>query len=329
MAMLSLGSAAPVAAADAVAISKISIGLGEHFKVGHWTPVRIELENASDTPVAGQLVLTTADVDGLSTRYVTEEVIRLDKTAALWRYVKFGNGESDLTVEFVSDAGVTQRRVVRTTQQATALVSTSELIVAVGDRLGVEEALTLRSRSMKRPVSIVLLKSLSELPDHPAGLAAIDTLILPTSQVEWSQLPQQSSSVVRNWVARGGRLILSVGKQGAELFGEQGVLVGLAPGAFDRVFALQRSGAIEAYAGATQRLETGGKRVSIDMTLLRAPRGRIELAETGPGGESQPVVLNYPVGFGLVTLVTVDLDQPPLASWKGRPRFVAKLLAFH
>lgn len=322
------------AEAASLQLKNVAVGIGDAHKVGHWTPIRLELAAPADAPQAGRLVLTTSDVDGLSTRYADPQELTLTIAGdvVVWRYVKFGHASGRVQVEFVNSDGTHQRLAVPTPAVApTSLVSTSEWLVAVGNTVGIDEALLLRSRNSNRSTKLTQLKSLAELPDHPAGYEAMNTLVLATSEIDWSEAPPAQLQALQDWVLLGGRVLLSSGKQGATLFGPEGVLTKLAPGPFDRVTGQRRSAALEAFVGANQRLDNGASpRFSYDMTLFKSlDVGRVEVSETGPGGEPQPLIINYPVGLGQVTLLTCDLDQEPLRAWRGRPRLVARLLAFH
>ena len=58
-------------------------------------------------------------------------------------------------------------------------------------------------------------------------------------------------------------------------------------------------------------------------------RGRVEASENSGGAGTQPLVLNYPAGFGQISLITVDLDRAPLHDWPGRAKLMARVLAVH
>lgn len=314
-------------AAAGLRIDSIAVGLAGEYKVGRWTRVSVSL--STDKPVRGRLVLVTVDGEGLSTRYTdpSEASVELASgSLTLERYVRFGNIRPELTVEFAAEDGPVTRRHFRGEDVPVARGSTSEFIVVVGQDLGASGALASRPYRQKRVTHVVALKSLAELPSHPLGFDAIDVLTLSTSQETLPAAPPAQWAAMRDWMLLGGRAVISCGKQGEALFGDGGPLQALAPGKFERIGALRRTAALESYAGSAQRLETER---SLDQTLFTEVRGRIEASEGSGSAGKQPLILHYPVGLGQMSLITIDLDQPPLSDWPGRPKLMARVLAFH
>lgn len=301
-------------------IKSVDVGLAGHYKVGYWTPVAVTL--STDKQLRGRLVLTTLDDEGLTTRFVDDAPVELKVgETRLERCVRFGNLRPALAVEFVADDTVVTRKELRGDAIPPAHASTSEIVAVIGGDLGAAAALPNRTYRHKREVHVVELKSLADLPQVEFGLDAVDLVTLATSDI--TSAPANVRSLT-DWVLLGGRCIIACGKQGELLFGDDGALRPLAPGEFDRVGALRRTAALEAYAGSIQRIE--GAR-SLDLLQFKSVRGRIDAAEGS--GSAQALVMHYPAGFGLVSLIAVDLDQPPLDSWPGRSKLMSRVLALH
>lgn len=323
-------AAAPAKGDDApVAITGVEIGIDGHYKVGQWTPVRVTLDSAA-SDLRGRLVLIASDGDGLTTRFSDGVEHSLSGEQTLTGYVKFGSARGGLTVEVEGKQGALARRTLATTELPPGELSTGELLVVLGEDIGLREALPQRPYLVRRPTTVVTLPSPDQLPTHPLGWQAVDTFVLATRNVDWSRVSPAQLAALSDWLHLGGRAIITCGREGERLFGPDGLVPQLAPGKFERIAPLRRTVALEAYVGTPQRIETDGPRgASIDLTLLSDVRGRLEAYEGVAGGQMQPLIVQYPVGLGQVTLVTLDLDAPPLSTWSGRPRLVARLLGFH
>ena len=124
------------------------------------------------------------------------------------------------------------------------------------------------------------------------------------------------------WVRMGGRLILCVGSQGAEVLAESHPLRQFAPGRFERRATLAQTGAIETYAGSRVSIgQAVGGKPELQISRLADIQGVVEVDEGGV-----PLVIRTARGFGQVIFVTVDLDAWPLDRWQDRPLLLARLL---
>lgn len=320
-------AAAPALADQGPTITNVEVGIGGEYKVGHWTPVVVVLDVPADCHA--KAILTTADGEGLSTRFADPEFTPLTAgNVRLERYLQFGHARAGLTVALELRDGPTVERTFAARDLPPARVSTSELLLVVGRDIGLQDALTQRSFQLQRDVHVIPPTPLESLPAHPLGYAAVDLLTLSTTDLDWQRAPEAQRNALRDWLLLGGRAVISCGRQGEALFGPGQPLADLAPGQFERIAPLRRTAALESYAGSTQRLESA-RDARIDVALFSGVRGHLEVFEGSAATELQPLVVHYPVGLGQVSLITMDLDQPPLEPWAGRAALLARVLAFH
>ncbi|HEY2760973.1 MAG TPA: hypothetical protein VGI75_09520, partial [Pirellulales bacterium] len=129
---------------------------------------------------------------------------------------------------------------------------------------------------------------------------------------------------LESWVRQGGELVVCCGDKAEQILGTNGPLARFAPGELSGVVNLPaaRFGPIENFAGAEQRLESDSIRVPQWKNV--GPDHRIELSG-GTRLEDLPLVIRWPLGFGQVTFVGLDLDRPPFAQWPSRAKFLEKL----
>jgi hypothetical protein len=314
----------------------VRIGFDGKYKVGHWTPVSVTLVGGH-RPDSVQLELIVLDGDGVRTKFAPVEspAIQLpaETETSVLGYVKFGRVNSGLTVTLRgSDGAVVTSREFSSSDLPHAALATNELVVTAGQSIGVEDAISSRRRSGSDQQELLtsLIQRAADLPDRWYGYEGVDTLIVTTSQPEFvDQLSSQQFEALEQWVRLGGRLILCVGARGQQMLGPGGRWTSFAPGRFAGVVAQRSTRGFETYAAATQRLDAvGGTRAAdfhLDMTLLQDVRVLPEAYE-GTGPYDRPSIVRFPLGFGQVTFVAVDLDQAPFTQWQGRPRLVAKIL---
>jgi hypothetical protein len=95
-----------------------------------------------------------------------------------------------------------------------------------------------------------------------------------------------------------------------------------------KTISLDRFGALENFAGASQRLAeatASSRHPSMPAAQLSGVRGRIAASE-GNGADKVPLVVRWADGFGEMVFIAVDLDRPPLDRWPALPQLLATLL---
>ncbi len=164
---------------------------------------------------------------------------------------------------------------------------------------------------------IVAMTRSDELPGLADGFGGIDVLVLATapgtSQAGgtaappiWTYWTESQWSALRDWVATGGHLVLSVGESAAEVAASP--LGTWLPIPIVKPGSVRQLGRLESFAIATVPIPVTG---SIPRALLGPFVGQA-LVDDNEG----PLVARAAYGFGLVTLLAVDLNRGPLVAWK-------------
>lgn len=323
--------------ADRVEITGVRVGFAGVYKVGYWTPVEVQFDNRTPTPVTGHVELILPDGDGTPTRVTSPAAVEIPASdqAQVTLYAKFGRLESSLRVRFVQDGNVLVQRDLQAGEAhdsilfPSAVPATDEVILTLGPAVGVEElSLNARRRNLSG-VHQVELTDFESLPTAWYGYEGVDAIIVSTSDA--SRAPAFSADspparAINLWIELGGRAILGVGQQAEEVLGDGSFLGQLAPGRFSQMIPLRRGTALEMYADTKTPLETRTRQQTLEVPQLIDVRGRIEAYE-GNRPTDLPLVVRAPHGFGEVVLITLDLDQPPLANWAGRAAVLNRLLA--
>jgi hypothetical protein len=312
-------------------IGQVHIGLAGRYRVGHWTPVRVTIRGG-DRGVTGRLHVTVPDGQGVRSVIVCRETrVAPGQDVTVMGYVPIGRVRADLSVALVDDGRTVCSRYLGRDEVPEAVRATQQLVLTLGARMGMQEALLLRRG--REPDRIVhgIVSVAAELPDSLLGYDGVNLIVLSTSSTSpIDEMSARQLNALDRWVRLGGRIILSVGRRSGELLAPEGRLARFAPGIFDRVAAQRETRGLESFAGSAERLDAhvapGDVRFEFPLTLLRDISGRVQAYE-GFGGEQRPTVIQAAYGFGQVVFVGFDLDLPPLAEWTdGRPRLVSRLI---
>lgn len=319
-------------------VENVTVGFEGKYKVGFWTMVRLEIDSGASA-IEGKLSLEIPDAEGGPCRWTTgeAETIRLgagEKTT-LVRYVKFGRLENRLTVVWEPTEGQASR-VRLDSMIAAPAATTARFALQLGGNLDWNTVTQQRRLSGRETPEMISIASAQALPDSPLGYDGIDFVSISTSDLKLlEQCTQAQRAALVDWVRGGGRVLLSVGKNGEAILGDAGMLKGLSPGRWMGVVQQSSMKALEGLVHAEVRLDSvGGSRnrdFAAPLSLISGFRGRLVLDEPGIDGKPRPVVISSSCGFGQVVLVAIDLDVFPFsregdkAGWASTPVLLEKL----
>ncbi|MCA9208949.1 MAG: hypothetical protein KDA55_11360 [Planctomycetales bacterium] len=294
-------------------------GLGGTAKAGRWFGVRVDAAVFESTGSEDSLELVCQDGDGLIVRYPQTKSLSADQSGDLWLYGKQGPVREEMQLNSV---GANEETLGAIPLTYNVLPSTDRLYVVFGKLRDFDDNWLRRSGLKREPFSVVSFENVADFPDHWLGYDAVDTFIVTTGNVAaLQQLTDRQHAALRHWVEMGGRLILSVGESGSELFGQgSGPWNEYLPGAFVGVSRLRSTSGLETYAKATQRIEP------MQVVELSDTTGLTILHDGVGTRRDQPLVVESPFGFGRVTFVAFDLNAPELTSWDGRGNLLGKLI---
>lgn len=335
------GALAPLHAAEAPSavpvVSQLVVGFAGRHKVGYWTPVRVGLSGGA-TAASVRVELVGVDGDGVRTRIAAAEGQVVELPAGEERtvegLVRLGRRASPIEVILRDPAGavVAQRRFAPDDAPESTFrpgeSSLAELWVELGPDVGLADLVPSADEASSGPrPTLVGLDSPTQLPNQADGYDAVDWLVLSAGQPEvLAQLAPEHPRrrALETWVARGGRVLLCVGGNGAELLAPAGPLAALAPGPLVETVDLTLTSALEEFAGADQPLElpvNAGALQPLGVPRLAVREGTVACREA-----DLPLVVHQAHGLGQVVFLALDVTQPPLATWRGRKNLLARAL---
>ncbi len=341
VALVSLGVVAALAPSSAFAdgasplpdVKSVHIGFNNTCKLGCWTPVAVELNSApGGSWKSGTLGIQALDCDAVPAVFLGPSIASRAEATHM-AYIRLGRPDGPVDLLYYpgdprsKDEMPVALRSLSAGELPRTLPNTAELIVELGASIGLADYFRRSEQSESQRATVVTIEAPQQLPDHWYGYEGVDLLVIVGGPVvEKSLLDAPSIEALKQWVRRGGTLLLECGQDAEKVVGPGAPLAEFAPGEFVETIDRQPFGAIESYSAAEQPIDVGAAgRRTIRVPQWKNVRGRVELSERSKTTEV-PLVVHWPLGFGQVIFVGVDLDQPPFSTWTGRGKFLDKLL---
>ncbi len=324
---------------DGPQIVACRLGWAGEYKVGHWTPMWIDV--AGNLPAAMRVEVTWPDPDGVEATFTalpTADGPRPQDASGqpypVPLYVKVGRVGSAASVALVVDGKVLDRVALDPAAAAgdghilPGLPSTAELLVALGP---IDLSAALPNRAPDRgelTLRTVHLAGVADLPTDWFGYEGVDTLVISTGDLELSRelaADPRRLAALDEWVKLGGRLVMLCGRHAPELIAAGQPLSALVPGTFAQTVTLTQTGPLEHFSQSEIPIARGGPRGEVIAAQLRDVTGQID-AFAGGKPTDLPLVVRAAHGMGELAFVAVDFDVPPLAGWHGQTPFLRALL---
>jgi hypothetical protein len=325
--LLLLGAPRVIWSQEAPRILEVQLGIAGHAKRGHWAEVAAVVRAGSE-PLHAQFRVLTRDGDGapVATVSPTPIVLAAGESTSVAALVKIGPPRSPLTVQVLRENQVVVEHPVDVRAEQLH-GSTTEVIATLGPSVGVEGALPFMHRARSdEDFAAVAVAEARYLPTTGRAYDAIDCLVVhATVGGPLAQCSEAQRDALLEWVRFGGRLIVVAGGSGESLLASGGPWGALLPGEVRGSSALKSDAGLRALANEAPPAES----MAVENLLLdvHVPRHLVEQWESGVSSEDRPLIVDSPLGMGRLSLVLVDLTRPPLATWTGRSRLMARVLA--
>ncbi len=301
---------------------------------GAWAPVYLKIKAGKTGNVrdAFRVLIQAGDAeDALYTYPVPLPALAPNQDHIAVGYLRPSNNTSEIKVLLQSskDGQTLQTfpRVVRDSGRET-VAPTALLVLSVGSRLshlkaGLDQALKgakpkdaqiqgdlpVDDQEDEGARRFAFIESIERLPDQWFGYEAADVVVLTTGRVTFLKDLLEDTTHRREalleWVRRGGRLVLAVERNHAEvssLLDKMPLLDCTLKGSVP----LPRQGNLQRWLGADDTLRKLGKCVD-----ARPGPQTYEILRDS----DRPVLLQAACGLGRVVLVGFDVDQPPFTDW--------------
>jgi hypothetical protein len=338
-AILGLLATAPARAQSTkpVVVENIRVGFSETFKIGAWTPIWVQARAAIE-PFDGTMEVIVDDESGTPTVFRQDVHIGAGDTARLPAYVRTGSYRGELSVRFVDREGKVKGGVeldkLNPNNQPRPIFSDEVVVLALGKPQGVELLPSLPGLNGNRAapgapnsgtsvVEVLRMQSLDGgfLPGRAIGYNSLDAVVVDTNDRELMAALAVQGDALKQWVEQGGHLIVAVGRNWQ--VARDSILGPILPATPNGTVRINDIGTIEAFAGGGSS-QLAGDNANLTIPKLEGAdeRGAKVLCSTA----TSPIVVRGARGFGRVTLVALDVDQPPFSTWENRAQFWSRVI---
>jgi hypothetical protein len=300
-----------VCAEEAAAAITLDVGYDGVYQVGRWTPVAVRPPQGF---AAEKATVTVVDVDS---RPVSFPLARQNDGGFTGQF-QSGRLDAPLHVSLTTADGATldQTFPVGGDAHPQPLRQTTQLWMTVGKHTGFKLGADLLNAgdvtAARGPQVRLVPMPVAELPATADALGSVQVLVLGNEA-----LSAEQSTAVREWVARGGRLVVTVGTDVSRY--KSGPLAGWVPvtveDAYDERQTAALTGRITAFVP--------NKGILRSLDALQAARLSLPSGVVLIDGPTAPVAVRAAYGLGIVTVVGLDLEAAPFSvrtSDDGKPR---------
>jgi hypothetical protein len=334
--------AAPTAAQTPPEITAVRIGLraggtATRSRNGAWAPVYVTLRAGAEGHPRDAYRLAVETVDAEEAPYRTTAAVPAlaggEERVVLAYVVPSGNSEFTVKLETTGGQEVQKRAREGRDAGPDAVVAAGDVLFLglgpgltqlrrAGEKLDKQGAPEAQEQEAARR-QFAFAESVEQLPDRWIGYDAVDVVVLGTGHKEFVERllgDAARRNALLEWVRRGGRLVLSVGRNQqfvARLLEKMPLIdCGVTGGAVVPALGAMSSG------WCNRAPHLAPLRDAEVATL--APRGGTHvLVREG----NRPVLVQGSCGLGRVVLTAFDLDGPPFTAWDGQVDFWGKLQA--
>ncbi len=320
-------------------IEKVQLGLpvgaGDTYRlrVGAWSPVYVELEAGENDIGQGDYDLVGETSDGESQIVFTSAApaIAAERTRIALTYYRPGDRNGRLTLSLRKRNGTTVQTVTTEPSPGAMLDSHEVLYLSLGSPLaGLRKALMPRKpvgdeEEVKDDVraerSLAFINEVELMPTRWFGYQAADAIVLSTGNTRFVQELRQNEAALaalREWLRRGGRLVLSAGRN-YQAVRELLPRLGLTD------FTLEKSERTVELSRVKNWAHPGAPAFpgqdGIDVVRVSVRDGVLPLATDDRDGKAWPILALSTTGTGRVLFVAFDFDAPAFARWQGQTQF--------
>jgi hypothetical protein len=332
----------PTGASAAPTVESIRVGIAGLYRPDRWCPVEVRIGDVA-TDGDYRVAIDCVDAAGQRIRHVGIHRLRSQAANRVVQLIRLGRLSKPIGVSIRNlDGEPIAHREFDRAEVSEPIADDEQLVVVIGRLTGLEavEALNLAQTKRNRYQQIAGLSQLpisgaGSLTDRSLAFDAVTTIVWMVGQSTSSGDPidAQSLQTLDDWVRGGGRLVLSLGPDAQRELAGTDLAQALNLGTPAESTELRQPAPLESFIGIDVAASTGPRHATSQERPFRLRVARLDplegtvAASLRQSDRNLPLVAEIPHGFGQVTVVAFDLNDPTLATWPGHTRLVAKILA--
>lgn len=299
---------------------RVRNGLGGYWKVGH--PTLLQIEVVGPESLKGYVRIHTVDGDGVPVAYGDWPIaVEAGVASRLEAYAQHGRGLEAIEVSvWGADDTLKFRRALTDEERGVMLPATQPWIINVGQDLKLDQIAMRSGTSQLSSFTTSVVESMEGLPGSESGYAGAMLVVMGAGRVEgYSGMTEGQQRALTNWVEHGGRMVVTVGGATARL-PEDSWIRGLLPGKILETLQGVDPGPLESWVNSSIPLSP------LEAVRMDPRQATVDLTAMTRNREPFPLVMRHAMGFGLVTVLAVDLESPEIQVWEDRKALLEKLM---
>ncbi|HMO14222.1 MAG TPA: hypothetical protein PKD64_10725 [Pirellulaceae bacterium] len=306
-----------------ISIKHLNLGVAKQIVIGHWVPIHIEF----DRPLSSDVNFVEVSVpDGNGMQHHYRLPVAESQPSLVSGLIRIGRENAEIVVKLLNKDGQSIQQLIydnsSVVESHTYHPPLRPIHLNFGTDLQVNKNLGLDRIASKRDEDIFCVHETDTkfLPDTALGYDSIEKIILTTLNQDSSFLEDLSESqidAIYDWVASGGKMSISCGVHAKKYFGAGGRFERFAISPVAGTMDIQNTGRIESYLGSRDPLIRRTE-PPIIAAQFSAEEGIVVLAD-----RNGPMISKKAIGFGMVTFLSIDLDEPRVLTWPDFPRLLS------
>ncbi len=297
------------------ASTPITVGIDGHYRVGCWTAVKMT------APASGsdRLAIETLDGDGVRVVYrQSDEFARGD-----FGYIVPGSEAAPLIVRRGKESLISSRFPESgvPAKGPSMVPRTMPWLIVVGDPLGIDKIGANELLNRPASVAVTMPETSAAFPSRAIGYDGVDAIMINGSgSAILKDFSAEQQLAMQTWLLGGGRIVLTLGESASKLFSDAPWASTLLPQKFgDIKTTMIDPSALEAYTSSQTQLEP------FEGAELPRELGQVLVLGRTTRKVSTPIVVDYVVGLGRVTVIAADLDSALFEAWPQRLDLITRL----
>ncbi len=293
----------------------MTVGIDGHYRVGCWTAVKMTAPTAS----SDRLAIETLDGDGVRVLYRQTDTFARGGMG----YIVPGSEAAPLVVRSGKETLVSTRFPESSVPAngPSMIPRTMPWLIVAGDPLGIDKIGANELLNRPASVAVTVPKSSIAFPSLSIGYDGVDAIMINGSGSPiLKDFTVEQQLALRSWLLGGGRIVLTLGESARQLFSDSPWVSTLLPEKFgDIKTTMIDPSALEAYTSSQTQLEP------FEGADLPRDLGQVLVLGRTTRKISTPIVVDYVVGLGRVTVIAADLDSALFEAWPQRLDLITRL----
>ena len=285
-------------------------GFDGYCKAYLWIPIKVTLEN-SGPAMQGRIEARVSSSTGNTYTYATTVDLPESSHKEFFLYLNTDSYLSELPI-YLTDG---EKTIQTTNVRLNCLPQADILFGVIASTPSIFNLLN--DLDPDNGSASVANIEMNPMPDHPQGWEALDVLFF--SDVDTAVLTVDQREALSNWLANGGRLIVTGGPSWQKTATGLEQYLPLELSSSKNLGSLQ---SLASFTGSQKPLSEPEHSFPIASGELKA--GAVVLAEQ----DGIPLVIRSQYGLGDVLYLTFDPALEPLRNWDGMPDLYRTMLAY-